>query len=341
MKLLFHPFELELRHTFTISHGSRTTQPSLVVELNDGGYSGYGEAAATSYYGMSLEKMMASLENIRPIIEQNGQLEPEAFWGLCAPYLQENSFALCALDMAMHDLYGKKKGLPLYALLGLSPDKLPLSSYTIGIDTVDNMRQRMLEFPWPLYKIKLGSKQGSQQDVQILRELRKHSSSPFRVDANGGWSAAETIAHSRELKELQVEFIEQPMPPTVLEEMKTVFEKSALPLMADESCIHEEDVLKCRPYFHGVNIKLSKCGGITPALRMIAQARELGMKVMLGCMTESSVGISGIAQLLPLLDYADIDGALLLKQDIAEGVTIKDGKVSYSGRNGTGVRLLK
>jgi L-alanine-DL-glutamate epimerase-like enolase superfamily enzyme len=340
MKLKLHPFDLALRHTFTTSHGSRNRQPSLVVELHDGTYSGYGEAAATSYYGVSVERMMASLENIRPLIEAKGSLKPEAFWERCAPELGEDRFALCALDMAMHDLYGKRRGLPLYKCWGLSIAQVPISNFTIGIDTAGNMLQKMQDFPWPLYKIKLGAKGGIEEDIEIVRKLRQHSTAPFRVDANGAWTAAETITASKLLKKLQVEFIEQPLPAAELEEMKTVYARAALPLIADESCIEEADVARCHQHFHGINIKLTKCGGLTPALRMIAQARKRGLKVMVGCMTESSVGISAIAQLLPLLDYVDMDGALLLKEDIAEGVKMVEGKIYFPERNGTGVRLL-
>lgn len=340
MKLKFHPFELELKHTFTTNHGSRNTQKSLVVELQYDKYSGYGEAAATSYYGVNVERMMASLESIRPLIEGSGDMEPETFWERCAPHLRDDPFALCALDMAMHDLYGKKQGLPLYRLWGLNLEQLPLSNYTIGLDTIDNMLQKIRECPWPLYKIKLGSKGGIEEDISIIRELRKHTDALFRVDANCAWTAGETITVSEALKALKVEFIEQPLPAGSLSDMKAVYARSALPLIADESCIQETDVDSCSPCFHGINIKLSKCGGLTPARRMIARARQLGMRVMIGCMTESTVGISAIAQLLPLLDYVDMDGALLLKKDIAEGVHIKDGKVYYPDRNGTGACLL-
>lgn len=337
MKLIFHPFELELEHTFTIKHGSRNFQKTLIVELNDGTYRGYGEAAATTYYGVSIEKMVSSLESVRVLIQENQQLTPEKLWALTAPLLRRDSFAQCALDMAMHDLYGKRKGLPLYKLWGLQINQLPLTNYTIGIDTVENMRRKMQEFPWPLYKIKLGTK----EDIKIVRELRKHTQAVFRVDANGAWTVDETIRNAQAFKILNVEFIEQPLPPEDFPGMKVVFEKSALPLMADESCIRESDVKECYGHFHGVNIKLTKCGGLTPAMRMILVAKKLGMKVMVGCMTESSVGISGIAQLLPLLDYVDMDGAMLLKNDIAEGVKVYDYKVHYPERNGTGVELLR
>lgn len=336
MKLYLHPLHLQLQHTFAISHGKRDSQQTLVVELTDGHHRGFGEAAAIQYYGITVESMMAALEELRPQLEAADGTTPEALWEMCAPQLQHNSFALCALDIAMHDLYGKKKGLPLYQLWELDTSFLPLSNYTIGIDTVENMVKKMLDVPWPLYKIKLGTK----DDLKIVRELRRHTDALFRVDANGAWSVEETLRYARSLRELRVELIEQPLPAGDWEGIKRLYKKTTLPLIADESCQGEADVQRCHGRFDGVNIKLPKCGGLTPALRMIRQARQLGLKVMAGCMTESSIGISAIAQLLPLLDYADLDGALLLRQDPAEGVRIHQGQVTYAERAGTGAALL-
>jgi L-alanine-DL-glutamate epimerase-like enolase superfamily enzyme len=189
---------------------------------------------------------------------------------------------------------------------------------------------------WPIYKIKLGTK----HDLDIVRELRKHTDAVFRVDANCGWNADEAIANSHELAKLNVEFIEQPLPAADWSGVKQVYQNSALPIVADESCIAEADVERCHGHFHGVNVKLVKCGGLTPARRMIAQARQLGLKTMVGCMTESTVGISAIAQLLPLLDYVDMDGAALLAKDIATGVVVDRGTCRYSNVNGTGAALI-
>jgi L-alanine-DL-glutamate epimerase-like enolase superfamily enzyme len=336
MKLVLRRFDLPLRHTFTISYDSRDIQETLIVELQEAGFSGYGEATANPYYGVTVEGMMEVLENLRPVIESHQMDSPEAFWKLMQPHLQEHSFAQCALDMAAHDLFGKMQGKPLYQIWGLSTEKTPLTNYTIGIDSIEKMVYKMQEMPWPLYKIKLGTR----EDVDIIKELRKHTDAVFRVDANCAWSVEETIQNAEIFSRLNVEFIEQPMKADNLAGMKEVYRSSVLPLVADESCIVESDVAKCHGHFHGINIKLVKCGGLTPARRMIAEAKKLGMKVMVGCMTESSVGISAIAQLLPMLDYVDMDGALLLKEDIASGVTIDYGKVSYPATNGTGAVLL-
>ena len=336
MKLEFFKYQLELKDTFTISHGSRDFQETLIVAVTSGNYTGYGEAAATSYYGISTDAMIAAIKKVEPILEENINLSPEVIWELTFPLLKDQPFAHCALDMALHDLHGKRNRQPLYKMWGLELKDIPLTNYTIGMDSVEKMTEKILQFPWPVYKIKLGTK----DDVQIIKELRKHTNAVFRVDANGAWGVEETIQNSRKLKELKVEFIEQPLAADNNEGMPEVYKNSALPLIADESCLVEKDVVKCSEFFHGINIKLTKCGGITPALRMISEARKLKLKVMVGCMTESSVGISAIAQLLPLLDYVDMDGALLLKKDIAKGVKLADGKIYFPNRNGTGVELL-
>jgi len=257
-------------------------------------------------------------------------------WQHAHEQLPDDPFALCALDQAAYDLWGKQKGSPVYQLWDLDTNQTPVSNFTIGIDTIEKMVEKLNEVPgWPVYKIKLGTS----DDLQIIRELRQHTSAKFRVDANCGWTPEQTISHSQTLRDLNVEFIEQPLPADDVEGARKVFAASALPVIADESCIVEEDVQRCHGLFHGVNIKLVKCGGLTPARRMIANARQLDLRVMVGCMTESTVGISAIGQLLPLLDYVDMDGAVLLAEDIADGVRVDEGICHYPKENGTGVRL--
>lgn len=335
MQLKIHTYQLELKHPFTISRGTRTHIPSLIVELTEGDFSGFGEATANPYYHTFVENFKEELEKKRTVIESNKQKSPEDFWNYLQPHFKNNPFILCALDEAYYDLYCKKKGLKVYEYFNASLDKLPLSNYTIGIDTVEKMVAKMKEISFPIYKIKLGTK----DDIKIVTELRKHSNSVFRIDANCGWTPNETIKNSVALKALCVEFIEQPLPANDWEGAKKVFQQSVLPIIADESCISENDVAKCHHHFHGVNIKLMKCGGVTPAKRMIEQAKKIGLKTMVGCMTESSVGISAIAHLAPFLDYVDMDGALLLKDDIATGANVKNGKIIFSKNNGTGAYL--
>ncbi|MBG6061306.1 L-alanine-DL-glutamate epimerase-like enolase superfamily enzyme [Flavobacterium sp. CG_9.1] len=336
MELILREYELKLKHTFTISRESIDVQPSLIVELQRDGFSGCGEATSNPYYKTTVPVMMQDLEKIRTIIENTTEETPEAFWAKIHPYLKDDMFALCALDMAYNDLYARKKGKKLYELWNYSIDKNPLTDYTIGIASIEKMVAKMKELPWPIYKIKLGTK----EDIAIVTELRKHTDAIFRIDANCGWSVDETINNAVALKKLGVEFLEQPLKADNWVGHKEVFKHSVLPIIADESCIIEEDVAKCHNHFHGVNVKLVKCGGLTPGRRMIQEAKKLGLKTMVGCMTESTVGISAIAHLLPQLDYVDMDGALLLAEDIATGVTIDFGKINYSDLNGTGVTLM-
>ena len=336
MKVILRTFELQLKHTFTISRRTYDFQPTLIVELQSEGYSGFGEATSNPYYNSTVDSMQNNLEKIIPIIESVNHETPEEFWQIAHQLLRDDLFALCALDIAYNDLYARKKGKKLYDLWGYSINNNPKTDYTIGIDSIEKMVSKMEELPWPIYKIKLGT----QEDIAIVTELRKHTDAIFRIDANCGWSVYETLNNAIELKKLGVEFLEQPLKADNWEGHKEVFKYSVLPIIADESCIIEEDIAKCHNHFHGVNIKLVKCGGLTSARRMISQAKTFGMKTMVGCMTESSIGISAIAHLLPQLDYVDMDGTLLLAKDIATGVTIKEGIISYSQLNGTGVSLI-
>lgn len=336
MEVILRPLELKLKHTFTISRESYNVQPSLIIELKEDGISGYGEATSNPYYGITIQKMVDDILLLKVKIEATQHSTPETFWNEMYLYLKHNMFALCALDLAYNDLYSRKKGLKLYELWGYDIKNNPKTNYTIGIDTVDKMVSKMKELPWPIYKIKLGTK----EDIKIVTELRKHTDAVFRIDANCGWAVDETIKNAMTLKALGVEFLEQPLKADDWDGHKEVFKKSVLPIIADESCQIEEDVAKCHNLFHGINVKLVKCGGLTSARRMLNHAKDLGMKTMVGCMTESSVGISAIAHLLPLLDYVDMDGAMLLSTDIANGVTITDGITTYSDLNGTGVSLI-
>lgn len=336
MKLTLHAYTLVLKHRFTISRESRNTQDSLVVKLSDGEHCGFGETTTNPYYQITMESLKEIITINEAAICALSSETPEEFWKNLFPLFKENLFALCALDIAYTDLYTKRKGEKLVDYWGLDIAKNPMTDYTIGIDTVANMVAKMKELPWPIYKIKLGTK----NDIEIVTELRKHTDAIFRIDANCGWTADEAIENSYKLKELGVEFLEQPLPADDIEGAKKVFQHSALPIIADESCIIESDVEKCVGLFHGVNVKLSKCGGVTPGKRMLEKARSLGLKTMVGCMTESTVAISAIAHLLPLLDYVDMDGGLLLKEDIATGICIKNGVIYYAAINGTGVALI-
>ena len=338
MQLKLRTIHLPLRHVFRIAHGMKVVQENVLVELREGDLAGFGEGASLPYYGVTAADMVAALEAARSEIQRWPLADPAELWQRALPLLAHNRFALAALDAAAHDLWGKKLGRPTYRVWGLELDRIPLSNYTLGIDTIENTLEILREFAlWPIYKIKLGTP----DDLKIVRELRRHTTALFRVDANCSWTVEQAIANSRELKALGVEFIEQPLKADNWAGMKRVFAESALPVVADESCLVEGDVPRCLGFFHAVNIKLVKCGGMTPARRMIDIARRLGLKVMIGCMTESTVGISAIAQFLPLVDYVDMDGAALIARDVASGVRLEKGRAVFPEENGNGVRLLE
>lgn len=335
MKATHQSFSLPFEYPFTISKGTKTHQPTFVVTLEHMGRVGYGEAPAIAYYNIPVEKMTEDFERKRMMIEKFAFTTPDRYWHYLHHLFPINNFLVCALDIAAWDMYGKFGGKPLYQIWGLDPSTSPLTDYTIGIDTIDKMIAKMKAKPWPIYKIKLGTP----EDIAIILALREHTDSVFRVDANAGW----TLDQAREilpvLASLNVEFVEQPLAKDDWEGMKALYAESTLPLIADESCVVEGDVAKCVGHFHGINIKLTKCSGITPALRMIENARKLDLKVMIGSMNESTLGSAAIANLAPLCDYVDMDGPLLLSKDIAEGVTIVNGKIGLSGYPGLGVNF--
>ena len=338
MKIIIHEYELLLKHPFTISRNTTTAQPTLIVELQQDGVSGYGEAIANNYYDSPIDKMRTRLEGMQSVLDGEMFRDTGSFWDLCAAHLADASFVLSALDCAAHDLWGRLEGAPVHRLWGLDPADAAPSSFTIGIAEVDKMVAKLAEMPgWPVYKIKLGTT----HDVEIIQALREQTDAVFRIDANCGWATGEATALSAEMARHGVEFIEQPLLPDAREAQARLYRDSALPLIADENCVGEADVPRCVDHFHGINIKLCKCGGLTPARRMIAAARDHGLKVMVGCMAESSVGISAGAQLTPLIDYADLDGALLLAEDAADGIQIENGQVRLLNEPGLGIRSLR
>jgi L-Ala-D/L-Glu epimerase len=328
---------LPFHYPFTISKGTKTHQPSLILELEGLGRRGYGEAPAIAYYDMTTDKMLADLNAKRLFVEKFAFTDPERYWHYLHHLLPADPFLVCALDIAAWDLFGKLKGVSLQRLWGLDPDAAPVTDYTIGMDTTEKMVEKMQARPWPVYKVKLGGA----EDLAVVRALRAHTDSPFRVDVNAAWSTEEALEKIPLLADLGVELVEQPLAKDNWEGMKRLFAASPLPLIADESCVREEDVDKCAGHFHGINIKLTKCSGLTPARRMIARARELGLKLMGGSMNETSVGTAALAALGPLLDYADFDGPLLLDGDVAEGLHYMDGKVKPSGGPGLGIRMAE
>lgn len=337
MKIHCQEYQLQLRDPFTISRGTTTVQPTLIVRVDHDGLIGYGEATTSDYYGITLEAMNAALNSVRSPLENYHLENPAELWRELDPILSKNRFAQCALDCAIWDIFAQMHELPLWKLWGLSvEDTCPPTCYTIGLDTPETMVRKIRAMPnWPIYKIKLDATGG----LDLVRALREETSATFRVDANCAWPAERILDWAAELAEMNVELIEQPLAAECYAEMKQLKGRSPIPLMADESCQVEEDVNRCIESFDAINIKLVKCGGLTPARRMIARAHQNGLKVMVGCMTESSIGIAPGVHLLPLLDFADLDGALLLAEDIATGIEWRLGRCQLPTRPGLGVRL--
>jgi len=315
---------LKLRHTFTIARGSQDETPVVILSLRSGDHEGFGESSPSSFYGETVESVVESLEREREFIESADLDHYEHVLEEASERFGHSRAALCAFDTAVHDLASRRLGHPLWRLLGLDPARVPVSSFTIGLDSTERMVEKLREADrYPVIKIKLGT----DRDLEIVRALREVSQATFRVDANCAWSAEEAIEKSRELASLGVEFIEQPLPPEAIDDMERVHRESALPVVADENAVVPEDVPKLAGRFHGINIKLVKCGGLRPARRMVETARALGLRVMYGCMIESSVLISAAAQIGALADWLDLDGNVLITNDPFRGVENRDGRL--------------
>lgn len=336
MKLILHSLTHQLKEPFTISRGSYSERKALIVELSLDGKSGFGEAVEHSYYGIERDDLIAKAESLRSTIESYRFDTPEKFWDFLSPHFSGPGFLQCAIDNAAHDLYGKLLGKACHEIWNLDTSVLPKSSYTLVINSIDKMVEKLQSTSYDIYKVKLGTP----HDMEIMRALRANTNAVLRVDANCAWTAGQTIVYAKEMKNLGVEFIEQALKADDWEGAEQVFEETVLPVLADEACVREEDVERCAHHFHGINIKLMKCGGLTPARRMATKAKALGLKVMCGCMMESSVGMSAIAQFLPMLDYVDMDSALFLSNDPAKGVKVlEDGSVWLPELPGLGIEF--
>jgi L-alanine-DL-glutamate epimerase-like enolase superfamily enzyme len=335
MTLRFTPYTLELKHVFTVASSSRSTTPVMLVEVEQDGITGYGEASMPPYLGESHATAEAFLSRVDlsrypdPFILEEILRDIDAI----AP---GNPAAKAAVDIALHDWVGKKFGQPWHRIWGLDPAKTPVTTFTIGIDTKEVVRQKVKEAgQFKVLKVKLGR----DNDREMIETIREATDRPIRVDVNQGWTDREAALRMIEwLATKQVEFVEQPMPKERPDDTAWLRERSPLPLIGDESVLRLADVVKAHGVFDGINIKLMKCTGMREARAMITLARSLGMKVMLGCMTETSCAISAAAQLSPLVDYADLDGALLIKNDPFEGATVVEGKVTLRDWAGIGVR---
>jgi L-alanine-DL-glutamate epimerase-like enolase superfamily enzyme len=335
LKLSAEVITLKTKHPFVIARGGDDVTRVVWVRLSDAdGGEGWGEADPSRYYGETADTVLAVLKRLEPHLPKD-PFDLEAAEMTFAQLVPQNGAARAALSAALHDLVGKRLKQPVWRLWGLDPARAPRSSFTIGLDTPDKMRQKVLEASsYPILKIKLGT----DRDEAILRTIRDATDKPLRVDANAGWTRQRALEMLPVLKEYGVEFVEQPLPPDDLEGIAAVRRRGILPVVVDESCIVATDIPRLAGAVDGINIKLAKCGSLREALRMIAVARAHGMLVMVGCMIESSLGITAAAHLTPLVDAADLDGAALTAHDPFTGATIDGGQIRLPTGSGLGVR---
>lgn len=340
-KLSYEPFTGELRHAFGISTNTRTETPIVLTRITLSDKTGYGEASLPPYLKETQESVCAFLKLAEPIINNCTEpLDVDSIMQVINDLAPGNYAAKASIDIALHDLYGKLQDKPLWQLWGIDPNATPCTSYTIGYDACDSIvLHKVREADWAkILKVKLG--RGEVEDKRMICLIRSISDKPIYVDANQGWPTKEhALMMCQWLEEQGVVLIEQPMPKHMNEEHHWLCEQVELPIIADEACQTYADVARLQPYYDGINIKLMKCGGVAEARKMITLARELDMKVMIGCMTETSAGISAAATLSALVDYADLDGHVLLGNDPYKGIQIVDGKLTLVDKPGTGVTL--
>lgn len=333
LQLSYKIYDLPFEYPFELAKGLKTQQPLLLVSLGFRNLKGYGETTEIRYYNNSVQTMAEQLEQHRKVIESYSINSPERFWHFLHHLFPGNNFLISALDIAGWDLWARMNGISVQQLMQLSPVNIPPTDYTIGFNDPETVKQRVAEKKFPVYKLKVGGK----NDLKTLEALRSVTDGEIRIDANEGWTleAAETLLPY--LEKYNVQLIEQPFNRVDLDSLETLQRMTAIPIIADEACKDEKDLNTCLEHYDGINIKLSKCGGLTPALRMIQTIKKSGRKVMLGGMCESTVGATALAQLLPLADYADIDGPLLLKENIGRGLTYDQGFISLPKGPGLGV----
>ena len=338
MHLSFEPYELKLKHVFTVSSFSRSTTPDVQVRIDYDGYTGYGEASMPPYLGQTVESVCSFLKKVD--LEQF----PDPF---CIDdiltYIDSlsdvDSAAKAAVDIALHDLVGKIIGAPWHRMLGLNPEKTPNTTYTIGIDTDEmvKLKTREVAGQFKILKVKLGTP----RDREMIRAIREVSDLPIAVDVNQGWkNKKKALDEIFWLKEQGIVMVEQPMPKEMLDANAWLTERSPLPTFADEAIQRLKDIPAVKGAYTGINIKLMKCTGMREAWKMMNYARAEGMKVMIGCMTETSCAIAAAAQLSPAVDFADLDGNLLIANDIFRGTTVVDGKITLNQLPGIGIEKI-
>jgi L-alanine-DL-glutamate epimerase-like enolase superfamily enzyme len=334
MKLSFLQYELKLKHTFTLAVSSRTTTPVVLTQIEYDGEKGFGEASMPPYLGESHESVIKFLSQVN-LSQFTDPFLIEDIVAYLDGISPGNYAAKASVDIALHDLVGKLLGKPWFRLWGLDPAKTPFSSFTIGIDNPEVVRQKVTEAEsYKILKVKLGIG----NDKEMIETIRSVCAKPLCVDVNQGWkdrNYALEMAHW--LKENNVIFLEQPMPKEMMDDIAWLTQNSPLPVIADEAIQTVDDLFSLKGVYSAINIKLMKCGGMNAAYKMALMAREMDMKVMIGCMTETSCAISAAAQLSPLANWADLDGNLLISNDCYDGITINDGKVTLNERPGIGI----
>lgn len=332
MPLTFEPLTLYLARPFTIARGTRTEANNVLIHLTVDGTEGIGEAAPSEHYGDTQAGTVAFLEQAAAAI--SGREPVATLHCLLDQVARLNPAPKAAVDMAAFDLLGKRLSAPLHEILGLDASMAPITSYTIGIDSPDGMAQKAREAEaYPILKVKVGTP----HDIENLEAIRSVTNATIRVDANEAWTPKQAVATIKELNRFHIEFVEQPVPAVDLAGLGFVRDHSPVPILADEACVGPSDVPRVAPFVDGINIKLMKCGGLYPALKMIHTARALNLKVMMGCMIESSIAITAAVQLSPLLDYADLDGHLLIRDDPFVGAGVENGKLIVPDGSGLGV----
>jgi L-alanine-DL-glutamate epimerase-like enolase superfamily enzyme len=326
---------LDLAHTWTISRNSSDYKDNVFVKLEKDGVIGYGEAAPNVRYGENAELTTQRINEARDIFSEYDLSHYITIKNALDKRIVDQSCAKAALDIALMDWIGKSIGVPLYKLWGLNPSDAPVTSFSIGIDTVEVIKQKVREAePYPILKVKVGT----DRDEEIIKAVRSVTDKPIRVDANEGWKSREVALKNIEwLVSQGIEFIEQPMPASMLEDTAWLRDQVDIPIIADEAVKSSADIPKLAQAYDGINIKLMKSGGVLEALRMIQMAKALDMKIMLGCMIESSVAISAAAHLAPYVDYADLDGNLLISNDPFTGVKVDNGHLVFNDKPGLGV----
>lgn len=337
MKFRYTPHTLYFKHPFKIAHGTRTSTPIVIIELEYERHVGYGEASMPPYLGESHDTVLAFLEKAKPILLSADPLQIEVIIKRIDALVPSNTAAKAAIDIALNDLKGKLLNQPNWKLYGGDKNKTPYTTFTLGIDTPEILIAKIHEAAdYKVLKVKLNGV----DDKNIITTIREHTNKPIAVDVNQGWTSKEEALNRIEwLANNHVLFVEQPLPKNDLTAMQWLFERSPLPLFADESVQRLEDIDKVKHCFHGINIKLMKCTGMLEAYQMIKRAREVGLKILMGCMSETSCAISAAAQLTPFVDYADLDGCLLMKNDFFDGIEFIDGKITLNELPGNGVKL--